>query len=125
MRREQLTREPDLFSSLPPEEGFRVVPSKADFEPEQLRAQQVPISQAWCDSVERRLDRLERIVEGLRLNVANLGSATREMQSNNKIYIEELRGRFLELKVNRRSVAASSRGSLEFVCGRVGRGNVS
>ena len=54
----------------------------------------------WRESVERRLRALERSVESIGSNIQTVAEATSEMQKNNKLYIQELRERFKELKVN-------------------------
>ncbi|CDJ51175.1 hypothetical protein, conserved [Eimeria brunetti] len=53
---------------------------------------------SWRESVERRLSALERSVEGIWCNLQMIAAATCEMQKNNKLYIQELRDRFTELK---------------------------
>ncbi|CDJ36119.1 uncharacterized protein EMH_0034470 [Eimeria mitis] len=52
----------------------------------------------WRDSVERRLSALERSVESIGRNLQMVATATSDMQKNNKLYIQELRERFTELK---------------------------
>ncbi|CDI86469.1 hypothetical protein, conserved [Eimeria praecox] len=52
----------------------------------------------WRKSVERRLGALERSVESIGGNIQMIAAATSEMQKNNKLYIQELRERFTELK---------------------------
>lgn len=54
----------------------------------------------WRESVERRLSALERSVESIECNLQRIAAATSEMQKNNNLYLQELRERFTELKVD-------------------------
>ncbi|KAL8439798.1 hypothetical protein Efla_006813 [Eimeria flavescens] len=56
------------------------------------------ITSAWKDSVERRLAALESSVDSMRADIRAVAAAATDMQRNNKLYVEELREKYTELR---------------------------
>ncbi|XP_026191699.1 uncharacterized protein LOC34623691 [Cyclospora cayetanensis] len=92
-----------LFASYPPEGGYHAgelhrVNADGEQELESAAAHGCPCTGAWKESVDRRLESLERAVESMSADIHTVAAATSEMQNNNKLYIQELRDKFIELK---------------------------
>ncbi|KAL8269965.1 hypothetical protein Esti_006099 [Eimeria stiedai] len=56
------------------------------------------IPTSWKDSVEKRLAALEGTVDSMRADIRAIAAAACDMQRNNKLYVQELRNKFTELR---------------------------
>lgn len=99
-----------MFTAYPPDEGYQAEESyRRNVGDVQLLGHAVearsPCTRAWKDSIERRLAALEYSVDSIRSDIRTVAAATTEMQQNNKLYIQELREKFTELKVRDKFIA--------------------
>ncbi|KAL8448763.1 hypothetical protein Emed_003575 [Eimeria media] len=56
------------------------------------------ITSSWKDTVEKRLAALEGTVDSMRADIRAIAAAASDMQRNNKLYVQELRNKFTELR---------------------------
>lgn len=86
-----------LFTSFPLPNGYRY--EQSDEASSEHMANGAGGDDSWKYSVERRLSALEHSVEDIQSDIQTIAAAASEMQKNTKVYLQELREKFTELKV--------------------------
>ncbi|CDJ40563.1 hypothetical protein, conserved [Eimeria tenella] len=85
-----------LFTSFPLPNGYRY--EQSDEASSEHMANGAGGDDSWKYSVERRLSALEHSVEDIQSDIQTIAAAASEMQKNTKVYLQELREKFTELK---------------------------